>query len=356
MKKSFVFSILAVLFFLLLFALALLQPTPSLGLSVGKKIVFTWDDVREDLLSLTGLTVVKEEENVTMYDQIPPSAPVVQSLQAYNTFIQDYYREKGLEIRILDSSGNPITDFDCFGKTDCDEDRVVFTIKPFNITYEYPDWGKNQLEINCRRDDDPACSFDNVRRINLTFNFSTLNFSCNPQEFNNCTDGSFNWVQYKKVFGYSACSKSEEPCLLLPYNLTFIDAQNKIYACPGVYTDDPEYTEAVNCNELVWNWYDSSSATKLTIKSEPCWMRVEFGSDGHFLIKGTNPNSNEACSFALGSISRRSCACAICFTTRRKPRKYRDPTKNRNKKQEAVDFTWQAREKLERLENSGRGR
>ncbi|MFH1056276.1 MAG: hypothetical protein V1717_00545 [Candidatus Micrarchaeota archaeon] len=300
-KRGFVSSLLAGMFFALLLELALFQSAQSFSFSIAKKAVYTWDDVREDLLMLTGLHVVKEEENLTMYDNIPPHFPVAQSLQAYNNFIQDYYKEKNWEIRILDSGGTPITDFNCFAKQNCEEDKVVFTIKPFNITYEYPDWSKNQLDIVCKTSSSPPCSFNSVQRINLSFNLSSINFSCTPSIWDNCTNADFDWGQRDKVFGSGACSGGE-PCLLKPYNLSIIDSQNKVYSCPGVYNDgNPANEKQANCPETVWNWPDSSTAT-LTIRSSPCWVKLEFGDGGHFLIRGTQPNSDSDCSFALDSV------------------------------------------------------
>ncbi len=298
--RGLVFSTLTILLFSLLLATALFQAASfqNAGLTVAKKVVFTWDDVQEDLLHLTGLNVVKDETNLSIGDVIPPTDPVATSLQAYNTFIQDYYKEKNYEVAILDADGTPITNFDCFGKVSC-PGKVVFTIRQFNITYEYPDWSKNQLDIVCKSGSSPPCNFAYVQNFSLKFNFSTINFSCYPSVWNNCTSSDIDWGQYDKVFGPGACT-GNEACLLKNYSIMLIDGKNKVYYCPGVYGDDSGNTKGVNCPATVFNWLDSSIAT-LVVKASPCWIKMEFGDGGRFRLKGTQPNSDSDCSFALSS-------------------------------------------------------
>ena len=301
MKRGLVFSIIAVMLLNLLFGLALFQTRSSFGLEVSKKVVYTWDDVREDLFVITGLNAFKEEKNLSIYDKLPAEVTVSEALDSYFDFIRDYYKEENLEITLLDSGGIPITDYDCFGRIDsdgdgdCSDEDVYYKIVPFNITYGYPDWTKRQLEITCRKPD--PCDFSPVQKIELEFNLTSVNFSCYPSIWNNCTNSDIQWNQFDKVFGEGACTGGED-CLKRPYNLTIRDSKGEVYKCKGSYGDDVGQRRNVNCPEEVWNWYDSSEAT-LTIKSNPCWVKLKFGDDGHFMIEGTQPQGGDSCNFSM---------------------------------------------------------
>jgi len=175
-------------------------------------------------------------------------------------------------------------------------------VTPFNITYQYPDWGKNQIEIICKTSTNPPCTFAYVQAIRLAFNLTDLNFSCDPSIWGNCTNSNFNWGQFTKVFGSGACT-GQQACLLVDYELNVTDSQGKLYRCPGTYGPDQGNTRDVNCPETTWNWYDPDSAT-LSIKSNPCWVKLYFGSDGDFLIKGSQPNSENGCNFTADTLTK----------------------------------------------------
>ena len=291
MKKGFFFTIsvisLAVLMILTLslYQQIKLNPTPFL---LAEKMTYSWEDVGEDLSSAAGVNVTKVGNSLEVIDELPASRNFSSTLAAYASFVQRFYNSSDVSIAFYSSTGQPITDFSCFGKKDCSDNEVNFHILPFNITYQYPDLNKKQLDVVCYKQADngfPACDFSHARALNISINLTAMNFTCDPSVFNNCTTSSIEWNNdFDKVFG---CT-SGEGCI--NYTLTIRDNNSKVYTCQGVYGSNSGNTRRVNCNAGTLNWLENDEAV-LSIKSSPCEIDLRFGKDGRFRVQSSAPAS-----------------------------------------------------------------
>lgn len=108
------------------------------ALTSADKLAYALESIKSQLQEATGVDVFKLEENVTFNDTIPRQNEIQNFLSQYGDFVDDKYEDPTLTIEFVDSSGNIINW----------ENVDDATIRPFNITYTYPNVGKNSLEIN----------------------------------------------------------------------------------------------------------------------------------------------------------------------------------------------------------------
>ena len=101
------------------------------------KLAYAYESIKSRLPEAAGVKVYKNEVNVTFNDTIPRNTPIVQFLNQYGDFVEEKFEDPTLRVEFVDSSGN-IIDWSVVDD---------ITISPFNITYVYPNTGKNSLEI-----------------------------------------------------------------------------------------------------------------------------------------------------------------------------------------------------------------
>lgn len=290
-RRAFFFTISVIsLAVLMLLTLSLYQqvkldPAPFL---LSEKMTYSWEDVSEDLSGAAGVNVTKIENSLRVIDEFPAPRNFSSTLATYASFVQRFYNGSDVSIGFYSSTGQAITDFSCFGKRDCGDATVQFHILPFNITYQYPDLNKRELDVACYEQADngfPACDFSHVRALNISINLTAMNFSCDPAFYNNCTHSNLEWNNdFDKVFG---CT-SGAGCI--NYTLTIRDNSSRVYSCGGVYGANSGNTRRVNCNASTLSWLENNEAV-LSIKSSPCQIDLRFGNDGRFRVQSSAPAS-----------------------------------------------------------------
>ncbi len=290
-RRAFFFTISIIsMAVLMLLALSLYQqvklnPTPFL---LAEKMTYSWEDVSEGLSAAAGVNVTKIENSLNIIDEFPASRNFSSTLAAYASFVRQFYNGSDVSIGFYTSTGQEITDFSCFGKKECSDNEVQFHILPFNVTYQYPDLNKKELDVVCYKQADdgfPACDFSHVRALNISINLTAMNFSCDPAIYNDCTNSDIEWNNdFDKVFG---CT-SGESCI--NYTLTIRDNSSKVYRCQGVYGSNSGSTRRVNCNAGTLNWRENTEAV-LSIKSSPCQVDLRFGNEGRFRVQSSAPAS-----------------------------------------------------------------
>ncbi len=296
-RRAFFFTVsiisLAVLMLgaLFIYHQAVLSPVPAL---LAEKVVYTWEDIGEDLSSAAGINVTKVENLLEVMDEFPAPDNYSGTLANYASFVQQFYTSSDVSLGFYAANGQAITDFSCFGKRTCSDNVVQFHILPFNITYQYPDLNKKQLDVVCYEQADggfPACDFSHVKALNISIRLTAMNFTCYPSVYNNCTHSNIEWNSFDKVFG---CT-SGDGCI--NYSLTIQDNNSRTYKCQGVYGSNSGNTRRVNCDAGTFDWRENNEAV-LSVKSSPCQIDLRFGNDGRFRVQSSAPAS-ENCNVNL---------------------------------------------------------
>ncbi len=251
----------------------------------AEKVTYAWEDVSESIISVSGVNVSKNGNELDIQDELPSSRNLPDFIGRYVSFVRQFYNSSDLNVDFYSGEGQLISDFNCFGKKNCGDNAVQFHILPANMTYTYPDWNKKLLDVVCYdtpQNGYPACDFAPITGLNISINLTAVNFSCDPRVWNDCTKDEIQWGKFDKVFG---CS-SGVGCI--PYSLTIRDANGLVYSCQGVYGSNGANTKEVNCDEGTINWYDDDEA-KLTFKSQ-CRVTLKFGNHGRVSIEGKDVN------------------------------------------------------------------
>lgn len=173
MRKGFIITAITVVLFLLLLGLAFeykskvsSRATSLSELMDAKKVIYTWDDVMEDMENITGVRITQNGTNLTFYDDIPSLSNVTNALKGYGEFIDNYYRTSEMEMRFLTLGDTPIN---------LSEMNATVVVEPFNLLYYYPTFDKSFLCIYLPQSNASAVE-------NVTFNFRIIsgNFSTLP--------------------------------------------------------------------------------------------------------------------------------------------------------------------------------
>ncbi len=281
-----VISLLTVFFTLILLSSQLRQtPVPLL---VFEKVTYSWEDISEGIPIASGINAVKVDNMLTIQDELPATHNVSKTLSTYFSFVRNFYNNStNLYVALQSPTGQEITnDFSCFGKKNCNDDIVQFHVLPFNLTYQYPSLDKRQRDVVCydeEKEGFPKCDFTKTSALNISINLTSINFSCDPGIYGDCTQADMEWdPDFDKVFGCTSGANC------INYSLTIRDAASHVYACRGVYGPNSGNTKRVNCDASTLKWHEDSEAT-FQIKSSSCKVYVKFGHSGRFRVEGTAP-------------------------------------------------------------------
>lgn len=215
-----------------------------------KKVLYSFDDIQEDVGNITGLRIVRNGTNLTIYDRLPAEYNVSTSLGAYEEFVEDYYNSPELEITFLDEGGNQMN------LSDLPSELLIM---PVNISYEYPNYGKKELRIECNN---PPCTNSEIGRIDLAYVWSNASFNYDPVPGN---ESKYNW----------APNALGPPCsgpTCINFSLSIRDNMSRTYSCPGPICS---YTQ-----------FDTTGKSTLKIEGNPCWLTVQIGdSSGDIFVQ-----------------------------------------------------------------------
>jgi hypothetical protein len=288
MRRGFILTAITTILFMLLIDTTLQYSKSSSAYSkrvsdmlVSEKVIYTFDDVVEDVTNITGLRIERDEENITFFDHLPNQTPVMNNLKLYSDFINQYYKTKELEISWLDSFGNPVDLSDL-------ESQIV--ILPFNFQYTYEDWGKRTLEITC-----PDANCSELERVELTYKFANVTFDsdptncttfsrnkdCNPDYYGPgcspaaCTPSPPGWgtgSDFDWTPSNLACDPASDP-LCIYFSLNITDNISRSHACPGPFCC-PDGSSAGGCGLFT---FVADKKSTMTIHSNPCWFSLTLG-------------------------------------------------------------------------------
>ena len=255
-RKAFVFTMASLLLFTTIFALALLVAQddwrkPLRANMVWKRISYVWDDVDEGIGEILHLKIIKNGENITIVDVLPPPADPGTALGEYDDFIYEVYKVPGLNIN--------------FSVASLAEMNSSLLIYAYNystpITYEYDDWGKRVLRVVC---DEESSNCDAIQAVEFSHTLSTP-FRYDPGDPANQDKYSWNPAPPSCVPGSPHC---------LVFKLVVTDSLGRQYVCPN---NGP----GVTCPYYTYDWTsDQAGHLKIDlIEPQSCWYDLILSKD-----------------------------------------------------------------------------
>lgn len=195
------------------------------SLLLGNRITYTWEDVDEDIQDITQVDIVKFEDNVTFYDDLP-SEGIEEFLGHYGAFVETYYETPDLMIRFQSPTGEEINLADI---------EAEIRINPMGITYSYPDYGKNRLFIKSSEE-----NFSSIDYIYVYIELKNTYFRCDIYAGEDDSDRCNTWNPDNRV---PSCD-GVDYCVRV--DLTFKDAAGLVYTFPDHYFDVEGTKKSVN--------------------------------------------------------------------------------------------------------------
>lgn len=134
-------------FFIMLGVVAFLTVTASTNIERGattteqissQRIYYYWNDIRDNFADLLNVSAEKKDSTAQINDTLPAELDIKSMMDHYQSFIEDYFEDGTIEIRFEDGEGNEIN------LEDLDDDPKIM-IKPMNINYSWPSFGKNEM-------------------------------------------------------------------------------------------------------------------------------------------------------------------------------------------------------------------
>ncbi|MEW5955458.1 MAG: hypothetical protein AB1626_02890 [Candidatus Micrarchaeota archaeon] len=277
MKKAFVFTITSLLLFTIVFTLALLVAQddwrrPLRANMVWKRISYVWDDVNEGIGEVLHLKIIKNEENITVIDVLPPPLDAETALEEYDDFVYEVYKVPGLDIN-----------FSVASLATMGSNLLIYAYNYSTpITYEYGDWGKRVLRIVCgecedgEEDCDEECEHgeghcdeetancDAIQAVEFSHKVS-VPFRYDPGDPDN--QNKYTWNPAPP-----SCTPGSLHCLV--FKLTVTDSLGRVYRCPW---DGP----GVTCPYFTYDW-TSNQAGDLKIdliEPQSCWYDLVLSKD-----------------------------------------------------------------------------
>jgi len=179
----------------------------------AQRIYYMWKGVADNVISIFNVSIGKNDTMAIFNDTLPALSNIGSMLGWYQDFINQNIVEQTLNITFEDANGNPVI----LNQTDS---KIV--IKPMNINYSWPDYGKNQLFITST----PA-NFSYINNVDVYVKLKNVFFNCDVNKPGDCNK----WSPDNRV---PSCSGIQY-CLNL--NLTFEDANNVVFNYPDHYFD-----------------------------------------------------------------------------------------------------------------------
>jgi|GEM_PF-3090142 len=268
-KKGFIFALLTLLLFTTLLALAINLRVDRGKVSswaqdmiVTRKLLYTTDDIAEDVQFGLGTRVQRSGDTLIIYDHLPANFSLNTSLYGYDRFVKTMYLTPEMRVQFYDEAGNEIS---------LNQMNPTIIIYPYNITYGYEDYGKRELSVNCQEE----CKNNLLNAVGLNFNLTDSNFTWNP------VPGNESHYQWSPNFLYNGTC-SWDTCI--NFSLVVRDSLGRSYTCPGPI-----------CN---YNQFRTDKKSALSIQMTPCWLEVIFGNseDNIFLVRLHEPgNPDKEC-------------------------------------------------------------
>ncbi len=233
--KAIVLSIVTFLIFSALFILAGIYASSEMSATVNaeissQRVYHYWRAIDENLYNLLNISAAKYGYVFEINDTLPAENDIEFVLENYGEFISEYFSDPTIDIHLEDLNGNRISLEDLDSK---------ITLLPMNITYEWNDWGKNEVEINS-----PENSLGYLYSINLSIRFINSAIA----------NSSVTWNPYKSC-------RPNYPCLLL-----------------YVYVSDS--TKTITSQETEFDLSRGSKSDLIECTEDNCWLRLRVGTWG----------------------------------------------------------------------------
>lgn len=193
MRRGFMLTAITVVLFMVLIDTALQYSESSAAYSetisamiVSEKVSYTFDDITEDITQIVGLNVTQQASNLIMRDSIP-GVGIVNNLNLYENFFRSYYLTPEMTATFMNANDQQIN---------LRALSTNITVSPFNLTYGYSDFGKNNLSIQIPLSQSPGVQYVwynlTVTSSNFT-NISQIAWSPAPPS---CIAGSLGCIKF----------------------------------------------------------------------------------------------------------------------------------------------------------------
>ncbi len=280
MKKGFLFSLSISILFLILISFSFYIQKSSFNeieisneMLSSKKVLYVFDDISEEIdLGVFGINMSKNMTNLTIEDYLPAKFDILQTLKDSVEFIEEKYKTPDVDILFLNEEGDEF---------EINELDPWISIEPWNIKYQYEDWGKREVIFAC-----PEQNCSKIKRYTLEiFTNNTFDYLPIPQ----------NKKKYKWAPDHlrSNCV-GQEDCV--EFELYVYDKIGQVYSCPSPMCNDGAY--------------DLTKRSSLSISSSPCWLSIQLGGDTHngyyrvYEIRSHAPNNpNQECELDFNIIN-----------------------------------------------------
>jgi len=187
----------------------------------ANRIYYTWKSVSDNIKYILNVYVAKINDTLEINDTLPANeSGMIDFLKMYQQFINQTYRDPTIDIRFEDSAGKEVI----LNETTLDP-KTLFTIKPMNINYGYPDYGKNELFVKSSPQ-----NFSFIKNLDLFLSMKNVYFNCNYT----VTTGPDRCNKWSPDNHVPSCT-GVQYCLNL--NLTFKDADGNVFNFPEKYFD-----------------------------------------------------------------------------------------------------------------------
>lgn len=217
----------------------------------AQRVYYSWKAVDDNFAQITEAIASKFDDTAQINDTLPANISIEELLKQYQEFVETKYADETMRIRFEDPDGNYMN---------LSKDlKPQITIKPMNIVYSWPDWGKNEMNLNV----DPS-NFSYIKNITILLeangNF-TPTYKQNPKECPadyclNLTLKIYN-KSYEWVYPYSHLDIKFD-------NWIFINVNNQPSAIK-IYTGqiDPPAERVINMKFIKDAVLQSSTSIKL---------------------------------------------------------------------------------------------
>ncbi|GEM_PF-2800146 len=177
------------------------------SLLLGSKVLYVWDDINNDLSDATQLHIT-QSGNIATFNDTLPAVGLQNFLNNYGTFLNTYYLTPDLEARFLSPSDTVLS---------LSQLNATIRIQPMNISYYYPDFGKNELFIDAN-----SSNFNAINSLNITLILKNVFFNCDTSGTNQ-PNRCDKWSPDNSVAsctGITSCVRA---------NITAIDANGTVF-------------------------------------------------------------------------------------------------------------------------------
>ncbi len=150
----FTFTVMIIMGFIITyFAVSALSNVDRSGFAnerlASQRIYYTWMSISDNFRGVLNFTFNKNGQMAEFNDTLPANvSDVVTLLTRLQQFIEQHIEDPTIFIRFEDSEGNKVN----LNSTDCPKNKVNcgVKIKPMNIDYSWPDYGKREVWIKVK--------------------------------------------------------------------------------------------------------------------------------------------------------------------------------------------------------------